>query len=103
MIRFGGIWKASATSPKASPEALARIKAMTRELLALDDDATVSANEIICADPSCPGAETVVLVMRPGLRTKAYKLRMSAEEATREALAEAFGDDVRPAGSPPAS
>lgn len=103
MIRFGGIWKASATSPKAQPEALARIKEMTREALALDDDATVSANEIICADPNCPGAETVVLVMRPGHRTKAYKLRMSAGDVTREALEEAFGNDLRPAGSPPAS
>lgn len=94
MMRFGGIWKASATAPRVSPEALGRIKDMTRAILALDEDATVSANEIICADPACPGSETVILVMRPGHRTKAYKVPGEAVAVTREALETAL---TRPA------
>jgi len=42
--------------------------------LGLDDTATVSISEIQCGNPSCPGEETVILVMRPGLRTTAYRV-----------------------------
>ncbi len=59
---------------------------MTRAILSLDEDATVSANEILCADPACPGSETVILVMRPGQRTKAYKVTAEAKDVTEDML-----------------
>lgn len=61
-----------------------------RALLALEEEATVSISEIACGDPACGGAETVVLVMRPGRRTEAAKVfrpMAQVEEADlREAL-----------------
>ncbi len=49
---------------------------MVRQALALEEEATVSISEISCGDPACGGAETVVLVMRPGQRTQAAKVLM---------------------------
>jgi hypothetical protein len=85
-LRFGGIWKASTTAAQADKAALERIKLQTRAILALSDDATVSCNEIVCADPACPGSETIILVMIPGQRTKAYKVQAAATDVTEEAL-----------------
>ncbi|BCB17680.1 hypothetical protein [Bosea sp. ANAM02] len=74
---------------KAEARALAeRLKAQVRELLGLPETAAVAVNEIICADPACPGSETVILVMKPGKKTRAYKLQMAMAEVTPEALAE---------------
>lgn len=85
-MRFGGFWKTSTTSAAADQAALARIKRLTAELLALGEEVTVSANEIVCADPACPGVETVILVMRPGERTRAYKVQAAAAEVSEAAL-----------------
>ena len=76
---------------KAEARALAeRLKAKVRELLGLPEAAAIAVNEIICADPACPGNETVILVMKPGEKTRAYKLQMAMAEVTAEALAEAL-------------
>ncbi|MGL4438297.1 MAG: hypothetical protein ACRCUE_03420 [Bosea sp. (in: a-proteobacteria)] len=83
-MRLGGIWKAGLGSPKPDPEVSARIKHWTRTALGLDDNATISINEIICADPACPGSETVILVMVPGQRTKAYKVQAAMAEVGEE-------------------
>jgi hypothetical protein len=39
------------------------IKAWTREVFDLPDDAVVSVNELACHVPGCPPKETVVLMM----------------------------------------
>lgn len=52
-----------------------RIAALVREHLQLSDDDAVTVSEIACGDPACGGAETVVLVMRPGRRTEATKMK----------------------------
>jgi hypothetical protein len=85
-LRFGGIWKAGSTAPQADRAALDRIKAWAKAALGLDDAATVSCNEIVCADPACPGTETIILVMIPGQRTKAYKVQAAAADVTEEAV-----------------
>jgi hypothetical protein len=85
-VRFGGMWKAGFGQPKVDPAIADRLKAWTREALALPADSTVSINEILCADPACPGTETVVLVMVPGQRTRAYKVASAMAEVGREAL-----------------
>lgn len=82
--RKGGGAKAEA---KAAAE---RLKGQVRVLLSLPENAAVAVNEILCADPSCPGTETVILVMKPGAKTQAFKLQMAMAEVTEEALAEAL-------------
>ncbi len=89
-MRLGGIWKKGLGSTNVDPIALVRIKTWTRDVLALDEDATVAANEIVCADPACPGSETVILVMIPGQRTKAYKLQAAAADVTAEMVSTAI-------------
>jgi hypothetical protein len=69
-----------------------RVKAWVRQILALPDDATVSVNEIACTDPACPGLETVILVMRPGAKTRAYKSTGSLVVQTRPAIEAALAE-----------
>ncbi len=58
----------------AERAASAAIKAQVRAALNLEEAATVSVSEIDCGDAACPGLETVILVMRPGQRTRAFKV-----------------------------
>jgi hypothetical protein len=78
---------------RADSPALAQIKAWVRELSGVSEETVISANEIVCADPSCPGAETIILVMEPGRATRALKVSLAAEEVTREDLAAAIAAD----------
>jgi len=75
--------RGEADAARDSARALADL---VRETLALEPEATVSVSEISCGDPACGGAETVVLVMRPGRRTEAAKVLMPMAQVTPEAL-----------------
>lgn len=88
-MRFGLFGKGAADKTAAS-EAATRIKADIRDLLGLPEDAVIAVNEILCADPACPGTETVILVMNPGEKTRAFKLQSAMAEATRDMLAAAL-------------
>ena len=88
-MRFGLFGKGAADKAAAS-EAATRIKADVRDLLGLPEDAVIAVNEILCADPACPGTETVILVMNPGAKTRAFKLQSAMAEATRDMLAAAL-------------
>jgi hypothetical protein len=94
-MRFGLFGKAETRKggdAKAEAKRVAEcLKAQVRALLGLPEVATIAVNEILCADPACPGNETVILVMKPGEKTRAYKLQMAMAEVTAEALAEALG------------
>jgi hypothetical protein len=63
--------------------------------------ASTSAIIAACGDPACGGAETVILVMRPGRRTEAAKLMKPLATVTEEelipALAPLAGPEVRSA------
>jgi hypothetical protein len=74
----------------AGADAAAQVKRQVRELLQLPDNAVIAVNEILCADPACPGTETVILVMKPGEKTKAFKAQMGLAELTPDALAQAL-------------
>ncbi|GGF74041.1 hypothetical protein GCM10007301_37320 [Azorhizobium oxalatiphilum] len=78
-----GRGEGSGTQMRDATRALAD---MTRRLLALEEEATVSVSEIACGDPACGGAETVVLVMRPGHPTQAAKVLMPVARVTEEDL-----------------
>ncbi len=75
---------------RPDPDSIARVKGWVREALALPDDATVAVNEIACTDPACPGLETVILVMRPGAATVAFKARGSVVVQTRPVIEKAL-------------
>jgi hypothetical protein len=92
-MRLGFFGKGAADRARDAGDA-ARIKADVRDLLGLPEAAAIAVNEILCADPACPGAETVILVMNPGQKTKAYKARTPMADLTREALAAALADAV---------
>ncbi|MCS0493537.1 hypothetical protein [Ancylobacter mangrovi] len=79
-------------SAEAAPDAARELAARARALLGVDEETTISITEIACGDPACGGAETVVLVMRPGRRTEAAKLF--------KPLSEVHDDDLREALQP---
>ncbi|WP_372424630.1 hypothetical protein [Salinarimonas chemoclinalis] len=79
--------------PRPERAALDRVAALARAVLALPADATVAVNEIVCADPACPGTETVILVMVPGARTRALKVAGEAGTVTEAMLREAAAVD----------
>ncbi len=85
-MRFGLFGK-GARADGADKAAAARIKQEVRDLLCLRDGAAIAVNEILCADPACPGTETVILVMNPGEKTKAFKALMPMAELTQDTLA----------------
>ncbi len=70
-------------------EVVERLRGWTRIEAALPEDAVIKVNEIVCTDPSCPGTETVLLVMAPGLATKAYKVQADAISVTQAQVAAA--------------
>jgi hypothetical protein len=84
-MRFGLFGKDKREA--AGADAAAQVKRQVRELLDLPENAVIAVNEILCADPACPGTETVILVMKPGEKTRALKVQMGLAELTEEALA----------------
>ena len=76
----------------AGADAAAQVKRQVRDLLGLPESAVIAVNEILCADPDCPGTETVILVMKPGEKTRAFKVQMGLSELTPEALVQALSD-----------
>lgn len=59
----------------ASSEISKRIAGQVRAALVLGEEDAVTVSQIDCGDPACPGgAETFILVMRKGERTRAAKM-----------------------------
>ncbi len=75
--------------PAPDPEGRARVTDWVRAHGDLPEGTVLTVSEIACPDPSCPGDETVILVMAPGARTRAVKIL--------RALAEVTEDEVRAA------
>jgi len=78
---FGG--RAGERNPEA-----ARIKAAALGLL--PDGSSVTVSEILCPDPACPDLETVILVMRAGAKTRAFKIAKPIEAVTEQDVASAL-------------
>ena len=89
MARWGDLLRRKAAKPE--PEAIGRLKSCVREVLALPAGTALTVNEIACLDPACPGMETVILVMEPACKTRAYKIAKALDAVTdqdvRDALA----------------
>jgi len=87
-MRFGLFGKDKREA--AGADASKQVKQQVRDLLGLPESAVIAVNEILCADPACPGTETVILVMKPGEKTRAFKIQMGLAELTPEALVQAL-------------
>ncbi|MBY0611247.1 MAG: hypothetical protein K2P80_03595 [Beijerinckiaceae bacterium] len=66
------------------PIAAERIKGWVRAQMsgdaAIQETIAVTVSEIVCNDVSCPGTETVILIMRPYHTTKAVKLSQPMDQ-----------------------
>jgi len=71
---------------RAAPDATRELAQRVRVLLDLPEAATVSVTEFACGDPACGGAETAIIVMRPGRRTEHVKLLMPVASVGDDAL-----------------
>jgi hypothetical protein len=87
-MRFGLFRRGDDPQPQA--DAAERVKAWAAAAAELPADAVLAVNEIVCADPACPGVETVVLLMRPGRKTRACKVQKALAEVTEQDLREAL-------------
>lgn len=76
--------------PKRDPEAVARLKAWALASGLVAADTAFSVSEIVCADPGCPGIETVILVMEPGRRTRACKIAKTLDAVTEQDVRDAL-------------
>lgn len=65
---------------------LTRVRDLAVTILGLADDVVVKVNEINCVDPACPGQETIILIMAPGERTRALKIRAPVEDVDAAAI-----------------
>ena len=82
-----GLFRLGRSKENLSSEVSRRIAALARQLLDLGEDDAVTVSQIDCGDPACEGgAETFILVMRKGQRTKAVKVS--------KAMAYVSDDDV---------
>jgi hypothetical protein len=80
-------------------DAARRIAELTRVHLSLPEAATVSVTELACGDPGCVGgAETVILVMRPGRRTEAAKILKALSQVEASDLPAALSGLVEEPG-----
>lgn len=90
-MRFG-LFRRGARPAKPEAEAVARVKALVMRVGGFPPETALAVNEIVCTDPSCPGTETVVLVMRPGHKTRAYKVAKALDEVTQEDVRAALAE-----------
>lgn len=58
------------------PEAAARrrVEGWARAAGGYGPETAMTVSEIVCADPACPGFETVILILAPGRPTRAVKV-----------------------------
>jgi hypothetical protein len=84
------MWKLGRRRDEAADQAQARMKALVLAALGGDPGIGISVNEIICADPSCPGTETVILVMVPGKQTAACKVAKPMSDTTDDDIRDAL-------------
>jgi hypothetical protein len=89
-VRFGALLKNPFARPQPDRQAAQQVKDWARAALQASDDTAFTVNEIICADPGCPGIETVILVMKPGEKTRAYKISKSLNEVTEQDIGQAL-------------
>ena len=87
-MALGNLFRKRTDRNEAQIAAVKQIKAQVLAILDLPPLAAIGVNEIICTDPACPGTETVILVMMPGEKTRAFKTAMAIVDVTEDVLRE---------------
>jgi hypothetical protein len=87
---FGAFLRGSFGLPKSDKQAVDRVKDLARAALRVSPDTAFAVNEIACTDPSCPGIETVILVMEPGQKTRALKVAKPLDEVMEQDILKAL-------------
>ena len=87
-MRFG-LFRGSRPERPPAPT-VERIKSWVLAAPDLAPGTTVTVNEIVCLDPSCPGVETVMLIMAPGKKTRACKIAKAIDEVTEPEVRQAL-------------
>ena len=90
MALFGAFLRGSFGLPKPDKQAVDRVKDLARAALRVSPDTAFAVNEIACTDPSCPGIETVILVMEPGQKTRALKVAKPLDEVMEQDILKAL-------------
>ncbi len=90
MARLGTFLRNAFGQSQPDRQAIGRVKDWARASLGAAADTAFSVNEIVCADPGCPGIETVILVMEPGSKTRAYKVPKALDDVTEQDITEAL-------------
>jgi nitrate reductase delta subunit len=78
----------------AQQDALARVRAWTRDRFALSDDVAMLVTEIACALPGCPPRETVVAFWTAPERRHHFKVFKPAAEVVPDDLPPAWLKDA---------
>jgi hypothetical protein len=86
------MWKLGRRRDPAIDLARERVRALVLAAVGDDPEIGIALNEIVCADPSCPGTETVILVMAPGKRTAACKVAKPMADVTDDDVRDALRD-----------
>jgi hypothetical protein len=79
--------------PPTDQGAREAIAAWVRRNGELAESVVVKASEIVCADPACPGTETVILILAPGRPTRALKVARPMPEVTEADITAAFAQE----------
>jgi hypothetical protein len=74
---------------KPDPEDRERVRRWAEAVLG-PEGVSLTLSEVECADPACPGMETIILVMRAGEATQAVKIRKPMAQIVETDLAEAL-------------
>ena len=75
-----------AQSPLPRHSYYARLKRWTREFLHLDEDVTLTIQELRCAEPGCPDLETVIGISQAPGQWQRLRIARPAADVTREDL-----------------
>lgn len=67
-----------------------RVRNWAIAVLGDEPPTTLTISEIDCGDPSCPGLETIILIMREGEATQAIKIRKPLDTISEQDVCEAL-------------
>lgn len=84
MALFGG------RRPRPDASVRRRVEGWARVAGGFGPDTAMTVSEIVCADPACPGFETVILILTPGQPTRAVKVAGAMDTIDEAAVAAAI-------------
>jgi hypothetical protein len=87
-MRFGAFLRSAFGTH--NQESAQTVKDWARAVLDAPAETAFAVNEIACTDPSCPGVETIILVMEPGRKTRAHKIQKALDEVTQQDVRDAL-------------